>query len=256
MSDNQLLPAIWILASMVVAVLVTLFFSRARADHFRSTLAGRAAEQVGRLIYFVGVPYAALLAQSISTVDAGVTGTTGPILGWSSADWLRQLSSGLIIGLLALIPIGLAARQMARAPHSAPLGVDVRSAGAILIDAAYAEIHWAFYRTAPLIVLGDVYPATLIGLGFVGVEMLVAIIRHGLGTEPEEIQSWIGQALLLAMSATLFILTRNLWLIVALHLSVELTLNAWATRLAARSAPWPAVPGEPEAPVLDDKLLT
>jgi len=255
-SDNQLLPAIWILASMVAAVLVTLFFSRARADHFRSTLAGRAAEQVGRLIYFVGVPYAALLTQSISTVDAGVTGTTGPILGWSSADWLRQLSSGLIIGLLALIPIGLAARQMARAPHSAPLGVDVRSTGAILIDAAYAEIHWAFYRTAPLIVLGDVYLAALIGLGFVGVEMLVAIIRYGLGTEPEEVQSWIGQALLLAMSAALFSLTRNLWLIVALHFSVELTLNAWATRLAARSAPRAAVPSEPEAPVLDDKRMT
>jgi hypothetical protein len=100
-----------------------------------------------------------------------------------------------------------------------------------------------------------VYLATLIGLGFVGVEMLVAIIRHGLGSEPEEIQSWIGQALLLAMSATLFILTRNLWLIVALHLIVELTLNAWATRLAARSAPQVAVPLEPEASALDDKRI-
>ena len=256
MSDNQLLPAIWILSSMVVAVLVTLFFSRARADLFRSTLAGRLAEQVGRLIYFVGVPYAALLTQSISTVDAGLTGTTGPILGWSSADWLHQLSNGLIVSLLALIPIGLAARQMARAPHSAPLGVDIRSTGAILIDAAYAEIHWAFYRTAPLIILGDVYPATLFGLGLVGVEMLVALIRHGPGTEPEEIQSWIGQALLLAMSAALFILTRNLWLIIALHLCVELILNAWATRLAAHSLPRVTVPSESEAPALDDKLMT
>jgi hypothetical protein len=219
---------------MVVAVLTTLIFSPARAAHFRLTRGGRIVEPIARLIYFVGLPYAALLTKSLSPVDMGLAGNTGPILGWSSADWLRNLNAVLIVGALTLLPIGLAARQMARAGR--PLGVDERSAGAIIIDGAYAEIHWAFYRAAPLIIIGDVYWATLIGLALLGVEILVTIIRNGLGSQPENRQSWIGQALLLAMSATLFILTRNVWLIVALHIVVELALKMWAARLAGRAS--------------------
>jgi hypothetical protein len=219
---------------MVVAVLTTLIFSPARAAHFRLTRGGRIVEPIARLIYFVGLPYAALLTKSLSPVDMGLAGNTGPILGWSSADWLRNLNAVLIVGALTLLPIGLAARQMARAGR--PLGVDERSVGAIIIDGAYAEIHWAFYRAAPLIIIGDVYWATLIGLALLGVEILVTIIRNGLGSQPENRQSWIGQALLLAMSATLFILTRNVWLIVALHIVVELALKMWAARLAGRAS--------------------
>ena len=237
MSDAKLLPVIWTLASMVTAVLTTLFFSPPRAAHFRLTLAGRIAEQIGRWVYFVGVPYAALLTRSLATVDLGLTGTGGSILGWSTADWLRGLDLWLTLGLLVLVTIGSAARQMARARR--PLGVDVRPSGLIVIEAAYTEVHWAFYRAAPLIVLGDVYWATLIGLALAGVEIVVAIARNGLGTQPEEVQSWIGQTLLLAMSATLFILTRNVWLTIGLHIVVEIALKEMARRVAAvaESAP-------------------
>ena len=231
MSDAKLLPVIWTLASMVVAVLTTLLFSPARAAYFRLTPGGQVAEQLGRLVYFVSVPYAALLTQAMSPVDLGLSGVGGSILGWSSADWLRGFSVWSALGLLALAAIGMAARQMARA--GAPLGVDARLTGTIMIDAAYAEIHWAFYRAAPLIVLGDVYWGALTGLALVGVEIAVTIARNGIGPQPEDAQSWIGQILLLAMSATFFILTRNVWLAIALHIAVELALKAWASRLAA-----------------------
>jgi hypothetical protein len=231
-TDKQLLPVIWVLASMVIAVLTTLAFSPARAAYFRLTVGGRVAEQAGRLVYFVGLPYAALLARSLSPFDLGMAGNSGPILGWSSVDWLSQLNNALIIGLLALVPIGLAARQMAR--RGQPLGVDARSTGATLIDAAYAEIHWAFYRAAPYIILADVYAATLIGLGLVSVELLVTLVRNGLGTQPEDRQSWLGQVLLLAMSATVFIITRNVWLALVLHLVFELVIRFWSAQLADR----------------------
>ena len=238
MTDTQLLPVIWVLASMVIAVLTTLAFSPARAANFRLTVGGRAAEQVGRLVYFVGLPYAALLARSLSPLDLGIAGNSGSILGWSSVDWLNQLNDTLIIGLLALIPIGLAARQMARGGQ--PLGVDVRSTGATLLDAAYVEIHWAFYRAAPYIILNDVYAATLIGLGLVCVELLVTLVRNGVGPQPEDRQSWLGQALLLATSATVFILTRNVWLALALHLVFELAIKLWSARLADQVLGQPA----------------
>jgi hypothetical protein len=237
-TDSQLLPVIWVLASMVIAVLTTLAFSPARAAYFRLTPGGRVAGQAARLIYFVGLPYAALLARSLSPIDLGVAGNSGPILGWSSVDWLNQLNDALIIGLLALIPIGLAARQMARGGQS--LGVDGRSTGATLIDAAYAEIHWAFYRAAPYVILRDVYAATLIGLALIGIELLVTLVRNGLGRQPEDRQAWLGQALLLALSAAIFIITRNVWLALIMHLVVELAIKFWSAQLADRMWGQPA----------------
>ncbi len=223
---------------MVIAVLTTLAFSPTQVAHFRLTPGGRVVEQVGRLLYFVGLPYAALLTKSLSPIDLGLAGNTGPIVGWSSIDWLAQLNQVLVIGILALIPIGLAARQMARAGQ--PLGVDVRSTGAILIDAAYDELHWAFYRAAPLILVTDVYWATLIGLGLVGVEVLVTLVRNGLGAQPEDRQSWLGQTLLLALSATVYILTRNVWLALVLHIVIEVALKFWSAQLARRYSVQPA----------------
>lgn len=235
MTDAKLLPIIWTLASLVVAVLVTLIFSPARADRFRSTLTGRLAEQLARLIYFIGWPYAALLTQSISAVNLGFMGTgesiDASILGWTSADWLRGLNVGLTLGLIALIPIGLAARQMARA--GSPLGVDARSAGAIIIDSVYTEVHWTFYRSAALILLSSAYWAALLGLILIGLEWIVSIVRNGLGAQPEDRQSWIGQMLLLTLSAALFILTRNVWLMIGLHVVIEIALKAWTRRLAS-----------------------
>ncbi len=232
MTDTQLLPVIWVLASMVMAVLTTLYFSPARVAYFRSTVGGRAAEQISRLVYFVGLPYAALLAKSLSPIDLGIAGNSGSILGWSSVDWLNHLNYALVIGLMALVPIGLAARQMAH--KGQPLGVDVRSTGATLLDAAYAEIHWAFYRAAPFLILNDVYAATLIGLALVSVELLVTLAHNGLGTQPEDHQSWLGQGLLLALSATLFITTRNVWLALIVHVVFELAIRAWSVQLADR----------------------
>jgi hypothetical protein len=220
----------------VLAVLVTLAFSPARAAHFRLTPGGRLSERGGRLVYYVGLPYIALLTQSLSPPDLGLAGNSGPIVGWSSVDWLRHLSTAFVVGVLALVPIVLAARQLARTVQ--PLGVDKRSTGAILIEAAYAEIHWAFYRAAPLIILGDVYWATVIGLGLIGVEVLVTLVRNGPGTQPEEYQAWLGQALLLTMSATVFIATRNVWLALLLHIVVELAIKLGAARLADR---WVAI---------------
>jgi hypothetical protein len=234
---------------MVIWVLITLLIGPTLVDRFHRTTGGRIATQFGRLVYYIGLPYAALLAKSVAPIDLGLAGNSGPILGWSSVDWLKQLNDVLIVGAVVVIPIGLTARQMARA--HAPLGVDERSTGAIMLDAAYAEVHWAFYRAAPFIILNDVYWATLMGLGLVGVEVLVAIVRNGLGTQPEERQSWIGQALFMAMSATLFILTHNLWLALGLHIVIELALKVWSTRLTGRADQHVTIEHETAAPPLE-----
>ncbi len=229
MTEAQLLPVFWTLASMTVAVLAILFVGTAQLDRLRTTAGGRFLEQLLRLAYFIGVPYAALLTGSIGAMDMGLTGASGPILGWSPAEWLRSLSMALMLGAIVLIPIGAASRQIARAGQ--PLGADDRSAGAVIVEAIYAEIHWAFYRAAPLILLSDVYAAVLFGVVLVSVEWLVALIRNGLSSAPEDRQSWLRRAALLALSATLFALTRNVWLAIFLHAALELIWKVWLRRL-------------------------
>jgi hypothetical protein len=178
------------------------------------------------------VPYAVLLTGSIASIDMGLTGAGGSILGWSPAEWLRGLSTALTLGVIVLLPIGLAGRQIARAGQ--PLGVDDRSAGAVIVDAIYAEIHWAFYRAAPLILLADVYAAVIFGALLVGVEWIVALIRNGLKPAAEERQKWLRRGALLALSGALFALTQNVWLAMLAHSVVELAWKVWLWRLAPR----------------------
>ena len=232
MTEAQLLPVLWTLASMTVAVLAILFVGAARLNRLRATTGGRLLEQFLRLVYFIGVPYAALLMGSIASIDMGLTGTGGSILGWSPAEWLRGLSTALMLGTIVLLPIGLASRQIARAGQ--PLGDDDRSAGAVIVDAICAEIHWAFYRAAPLILLGEVYAAALFGMLLVGVEWIVVLIRNGLHPSPEERQMWLRRGALLALSAALFALTRNVWLAIFLHIVLELLWKVWLRRLVPR----------------------
>ena len=232
MTEAQLMPVLWTLASMTVAVLSILFVGAAQLERLRASTAGRFLEQFLRLIYFLGLPYAALLTGSIASIDMGLTGAGGSILGWSPAEWLHGLSTTLTLSVIVFLPIGLASRQIARAGQ--PLGVDDRSAGGVIVESIYAEIHWAFYRAAPLILLTDVYVAVLFGIFLVGVEWIVVLIRNGLSPSPEERQRWLRRGALLALSAALFALTRNVWLAMAAHSVLELLWKVWLRRLVPR----------------------
>jgi len=148
-----------------------------------------------------------------------------------------------MLGVIVLLPIGAASRQVARARR--PLGADDRSAGMVIVEAIYSEIHWAFYRAAPLILLGDVYAAVLFGALLVGVEWLVELIRNGLSPLPEERQRWLRRGVLLALSAALFALTRNVWLAIGLHAVLELLWKVWLRRLAPHSIELERPPIEP-----------
>ncbi len=232
MTETQLLPVVWTLASMTIAVLAILLVGSARLDRLRLTAGGRLLEQFLRLVYFIGVPYAALLVGSIATIDMGLTGTGGSILGWSPAEWLRGLSTTLMLAVIVLIPVGVASRQIARAGR--PLGTDDRSVGAVIVAAICAEIHWAFYRAAPMILLDDVYTAALFGVLLVGAEWIVILIRNGLSASPAERQDWLRRGVLLALSAAVFVLTQNVWLAMGWHVVLELLWKVWLRRLMPR----------------------
>ncbi len=235
MTEAQLLPVIWTLASMAVAVLGMLLISPARLAQLRLSIGGRFLEHFLRLLYFVGIPYAALLTRAIAPIDMGLSGAGGSILGWTAAAWLHGLGAAVTIGVVGLLPIGWASRQITRA--GLPLSADDRSAGAIIVESIYSEIHWAFYRAAPLILLADVYWAVLAGVILVGTEWIVSLLRNGLDSVAAQRQLWLRRSAFLAMSAALFILTQNAWLTIGLHVVSEITLTMWLAHLTRPAEP-------------------
>lgn len=243
MSHNQEL-ALWTAASLLLAVAGNWLAWRfhhmqARsADWLRrrilTSLGGRLLLQTIRLLYYVGLPYGAVLRRALSLVVLGargpeVTSAAWWLLGWSMTDWTRMLGSTVTLGSISAVMLGLAWRNAARAQGrleateqwaDAPWWVTAR-------ETLFNEIHWGFYRVAPLLALSDAYGAILLGAAFPLAEWMLnpdwwEQVRGG----PRRNQILM-QGAWLAISTTCFALTRNLWLTLALHLVLALALNRW-----------------------------
>ncbi len=177
--------------------------------------------QAGRFLFYLGIPYLVLggwprrpFQGLLSLQDMGLVG-----LGesWTVACWLGAAGTGLGIGIGALALLFLARRH---ANHVPPF--PHRPWWEIVIGVVYLEVHWAFYRAALAILLGDLYWGVFAGLGLVYVEWAVSPSwRLGWRQEPRAAGQWLRAALALVI-AVLFLLTQNLWICLAIHSLLEL----------------------------------
>jgi len=191
--------------------------------------------QLLRLLYYIGVPFAALLwghdavvgrllglqrldlpAPSDEAVGAAVAANW---LNWSyDVGWTAALG----IGAWALLALGWWAYRLALATAdegSAVAGSNT-SGWVLLREAAYHEVHWAFYRNAPILAWG-VYWGIWGGLALVALEAtLNPALRKGL-TDTQRAPAQLLRGALAVVSSVLFLLTQNLWLALALHWGVS-----------------------------------
>ncbi len=261
--DYKIELAVWSLASLALFALGAWLawqfrHSQSRsADWLRrrvlSSVSGRAFLQIVRLIFYVGLPYATILRRALPLGVAGVRG--GPdvagsvwwMLGWSEVEWMQSLDWAARVGVVAAVLLALSWRNAVRAAE-APLSAEgvwpAPPWWVTLREALYDEIHWAFYRAWPLVVLGDAYWAVLIGAAMAVLEWMLdpdwwAQARGGPRRELVLVQcTW------LATSAICFYLTRNLWTVVLVHVVLALAQNAWLTFLAGREAQAEGLPAK------------
>lgn len=220
-----MLLAAWTFGSIALFVIAARLSATAAGRRARVTLAGHIAAEGARLAFYVGTPYAALLAGAFAPRDVGLQGSPSLdlILGWTPEAWTRTTGQAAALGGLTLVAIVALARQVRRAGGFAPLalGVDHVPIARSIREAAYAEAHWAFYRALPIALLADAHWAALAGLALAAAEALIA------GQRTERIRPF--EALVAGMSATLFALSGgNAWVAVALQIGVR----AVAARLA------------------------
>lgn len=232
---------LWLGGSLLLAILWSNL-----AWYFRESRAGRIGELVARLaswrfsplllqflrlLYYIGLPTAAFYLGH----DAVVQRYLGLSDGQSDV-WLRWVHD---IGWIAALGIGtwvlLAAGWWAyrRALHAVGKKSPIASASAsgwvLLREAAYHEVHWAFYRSALILILaqmqlaGNEYWGVWIGLALVALEAaLNPAWRKGLA-DSERAPARLMRGALAVVSSAMFIQTKdgNLLLSLLLHFCVS-----------------------------------
>ncbi len=258
--DVSLELALWTAGSILLSVVVGLWaWLTVRRPHSRlgwlgdsltSNPFGRAASFLVRIAFYIGLPYAALMNHALSPVVVGLLGTQTPdlpwwLLGWNPDDWVRAALWTAVLGSIAAAVLLLGWRNVYRASLARQeMGSAFPSGGllpapSILViarEGIFAEIHWAFYRAAPLAFIADPYWATLAGTVLVILEWVLDPAWHaGLANDSRR-EALLMQLTWLALSASIFVLARNIWPILVLHIALAWMVGRWVTLLAARTS--------------------
>jgi hypothetical protein len=215
----------WLLGSVLVYAAAThvAWWLRER-DRF-SAPPGSWLREVLRFTFYLGIPYLALggwprppLSGLLSLPDLGLVGPGPP---WPAHRWLGAVSLAFGIGLAAFLLLGLAWIQAKRNPGSAGLGYPSHPWWALLVDVVYLQVHWAFYRGGLEVILDDPYGSAFLGLALVYGEWALDPFWRRSWRQPGRAgEPWLRSALAL-VSSVLYLMTRNLWVCLALHATLE-----------------------------------
>lgn len=218
---------IWVLASVLVYFLATNALWLIK-DHWRSPYLPWLV-RLGRFLFFLAVPYLALggwprgpYQGLLSLEDMGIVGLDER---WPVTRWLEATGIGLGWGLVALLMLALALASANRRTEGVWLRFPSRPWWLILVDGIGLTVHWAFYRSALVLALGDAYAGVFWGLGLIYLEWsLNPFWRKGWRIESQAATSWLRGALAFVV-ALLFILTRNLWICLVVFWLLEFALR-------------------------------
>jgi len=209
----RLTPALWL------AISVLLYFAGSHPRQFlsRTRWAGALAwpplRAAGELLYYVGVPYIALLRGDLLPSALGLAG-----LRWLSDIGLGIAFAGVSVALVTLTFRYAGGGTAAPAAAASPLW-----------KAAALQIHWTFYRAALAQVIGDAYWGAFLSLLPIGLELaLDPAWRRRLRADqagPEAVR-----LTLLVTTTAQYILARNLALLIAAHWLTEVAATALALR--------------------------
>jgi hypothetical protein len=228
--------ALWIVASFLLYTLSSQLAwqyhvpGRADAlgrwiDRFRDSAWVPWCLEASRFIYYLGIPFLAAVNGLLGTDVLGLFNAPGPAangwLGFPWQDWVRGLGWAVLV-TLALVAVWVTGQFFARRNALTPLergpGGPKRSIWQRWLYALYDQVHWAFYRSGPMLWLDDFYWGVWAGLGLV---LLEATLNPALGwslKDPQTAGPVLARLAMAGVSAFLFLMTRNLWLVLAAHL--------------------------------------
>jgi len=176
-------------------------------------------DEMVRLAYYLVAPYLVLQHGWASPLDFGLT----------NLDWIANIGVGSALGLGSLSLFVLIWWHYRRWVADQPMmrqaeWLDQPCGWAfVLREALLLECWWAFCRSPMLLWVGG-YLGVYLGLVAVaGAALLNARVRYGLGA-PGLREEIVLTASLAMVSATVYVFTHNLWLCIAVHSLLRLTV--------------------------------
>jgi hypothetical protein len=240
-SEGQL--ATWLVASFLLYTLASQLACQFQfadlIERLRDHPISPWVEEAIRFVYYLGIPFMAAVSGLLRADLLGVSGTDWvdgkSAQGFLWEDWARGLGWATL-AVLAVVGVWSAGRLVSRkaglmpATQTTPHPLWQR-----LLGVLYDQIHWAFYRSGPILWLGDLYWGTLAGFALAALEAgLNPALRWALKS-PETAGPPLLRLSSAWISALLFVATQNLWLTLATHLILEGLLGSRGadTRFAA-----------------------
>ncbi len=175
----------------------------------------RVISYLARWIYYLLIPWGTLMLGWNTTRALGI---------WRM-DWLTTAFSFAAIGISSMLIVIWVWRPYVRTLH--PHAVDETGwywAGQI-VETLYQETHWAFYRSGPVLWLGDFYWGGLFGLLLVLLEGWSNPHARSGVDEVTRADAPLWRASLLIVSTIVFILTQNSWYALVIHLLLALAIR-------------------------------
>lgn len=177
---------------------------------------GRFLGELGRWLYYLGLPYATLLLGYTTIGSLGIWGM----------DWIGTAIPFAILGIGALFVTVWVWRPYAQSEHPHALDESGWNWARHIVELIYQQAHWAFYRSAPILWLGNFYWGSFIGLILTLVE---AWSNPAVRTNARDItraDAPLWTISLAIITTIIFVYTQNTWYALAVHLIIDLGLRA------------------------------
>jgi hypothetical protein len=224
-AEVQLL--LWVLAVFAVGCIglaLAKRASRGRGSLWDTAIGGITAE-VLLFAFYIGLPFIAVIvgALSLDLMGLGASWTDGQhIAGFTVDEWTRGAVIAAAVAAFVLMTLRLSSKGDASG------ALQHEGAFVAIRNALYEQVHWAFYRAPFILLMNDAALGVVAGTGFIALEWLAhAFIHRSHMRSPA--RWWMMVCCALA-GGLLFLLTQNLWLMIA----ADLVIRIGSERMMAR----------------------
>ena len=172
--------------------------------------------ELARWLYYIGLPWATLML-GYNTMRA---------LGVWNLDWLMNWWIALIVAIGGGLIFMWVWKPYAQSEHPEAVDLTQWNGAHQILEAFYQEFHWAFYRSGPVLWLGDYYWGSFIGLVLNLIEgWSNPTVRSNIrDITRADAPLWAGS--LAIISVLVFYYTQNTWYCIIIHLAINFILRS------------------------------
>lgn len=195
--------------------------NRRLVSQLRVVLTSPWVEEMIRLLYYLGIPFLAAVNGLLGADLLGISGTDWAggesVQGFSWDDWVQGVGLATA-SALSVLGVWFAGRLTSRRAGLVSVRLALHSPlWQRLLHTLYDQVHWAFYRSGPILWLDDVYWGTFGGLALVLLEAALNPALRWALRNPETAGPPLFRLGMAWVTAFLFLATRNLWLTAGVH---------------------------------------